>query len=69
MKNIVSDYNDNIQNIFISKIPFYKSINSNIFIYENVLSKELIKECEEFAYMCINKNIYNTTNHILGVVK
>ena len=65
MKNIVIDNDiDNIPNIFISKMPYYKSINNNIFIYENVLSIELIKECENFVYMCINKNIYNTTNHI-----
>lgn len=61
MNNI--DNNNNI-NIFISKIPFYKSINNNVFIYENVLSIALINECEKFAYMCINKNIYSTTNHL-----
>jgi len=49
--------------IVISKMPFYKSINNNIFIYENVLSMQLIEECEEFAYKCINENIYNTTNY------
>jgi len=64
MNSIVDLSNHGTYPINISKIPFYKSINNNIFIYENALSKSLIKDCEEFAYACINKNIYNTTNHM-----
>lgn len=62
MNNVGNDY-DYVPPISISKMPFYKSINNNIFIYEDVLSVELIKACEEFAYQCINKNVYTTTNH------
>lgn len=60
----IEDNTNNTSTMIISKIPFYKSINNNIFIYENVLSKLLIDECEEFAHKCIDNDIYNTTNHI-----
>ena len=58
------DENNKNYTMVISKIPFYKSINNNIFIYENVLSKSLLEECEEFVHKCINNNNYTTTNHI-----
>lgn len=64
--NSLYEYNNSkyeYNRMYISKTPIYKSINNNVFVYENVLSGLLIKECLSFASICINKKIY-TTNHI-----
>lgn len=46
----------------ISKPPNYISTNNRVFIYNNVLSETLLKECINYVNNCINNNVYSTTN-------
>jgi Rps23 Pro-64 3,4-dihydroxylase Tpa1-like proline 4-hydroxylase len=56
----------------ISKPPNYISTNNHVFIYNNVLSDTLLKECINYVNNCIDNNFYSTTNilywdkHITG---
>lgn len=55
---------DKKHEMFISKIPYYISINERVLIYQNVLSDFLIKECICYANICVQNDFYNTTNHL-----
>ena len=48
--------------MFIIKKPSFVSNNKNLLIFNNALSEELINECVNYTKMCIENNIYTTTN-------
>jgi Rps23 Pro-64 3,4-dihydroxylase Tpa1-like proline 4-hydroxylase len=62
MENIENNNKEKQIIMHISKPPNYISTNNCVFIYNNVLSDILLKECINYSNECIKNNFYSTTN-------